>query len=111
MRTLIAYGIGVVIVLAILNGIAWLVGSPRLHSLNVFSAGFVLGMLGTCISAYLNGYRKVAYSGRRRGDRKYSFTRVRGCPAAVVARHSVSMPRLHKISDDHSGFRSRRGAV
>jgi len=46
MRTLTAYGIGVVIVLAILNGIAWLVGSPRLHGLNVFSAGFVLGMLG-----------------------------------------------------------------
>src|SRR5262245_64405675 len=45
-----AGGIGVVIGLAILNGIAWLVGSPRL------SAGFVLGMLGTCISAYLNGY-------------------------------------------------------
>ena len=60
MRTLTAYGIGVVIVLAILNGIAWLVGSPRLHGLNVFSAGFVLGMLGTCISAYRNGYRKVA---------------------------------------------------
>jgi hypothetical protein len=43
MRTLTAYGIGVVIVLAILNGIAWLVGTPRLHGLNVFSAGFVLG--------------------------------------------------------------------
>jgi hypothetical protein len=55
-----AGGIGVVIVLAILNGIAWLVGSPRLHGLNVFSAGFVLGMLGTCISAYLNGFRHVA---------------------------------------------------
>jgi len=59
MRTLTAYGIGVVIVLAILNGIAWLVGSLRLHGLNVFSAGFVLGMFGTCISAYLNGYRRV----------------------------------------------------
>jgi hypothetical protein len=55
-----AGGIGVVIVLAILNGIAWLVGSPRLHGLNVFSAGFVLGMLGTCISAYLNGFRHIA---------------------------------------------------
>ena len=42
MRTLTAYGIGVIIVLAILNGIAWLVGTPRLHGLNVFSAGFVL---------------------------------------------------------------------
>jgi len=33
MRTLTAYGIGVVIVLAVLNGIAWQVGAPRLHSL------------------------------------------------------------------------------
>lgn len=58
MRTLTAYGIGVVIVLAILNSIGWLVGSPRLHSLNVFSAGFVLGVFGTYISAWLNGYRR-----------------------------------------------------
>jgi hypothetical protein len=58
MRTLTAYGIGVVIVLAIINGVAWLIGSPRLQDLNVFSAGFVLGMLGTCISAYVNGYRQ-----------------------------------------------------
>jgi hypothetical protein len=28
MRTLTAYGIGVVIVLAVLNGIAWQTGSP-----------------------------------------------------------------------------------
>jgi hypothetical protein len=35
MRTLTAYGIGVVIVLAVLNGIAWQAGSPRLHGLNV----------------------------------------------------------------------------
>jgi hypothetical protein len=60
MRTLTTYSIGVVIVLAGVNGIAWLIGSPRLHVLNVFSAGFVLGMIGTRISAYLNGYRKVA---------------------------------------------------
>lgn len=60
MRTLTAYGIGVVIVLAVLNGVAWQVGMPRLHSLNVFSAGFVLGMLGTCFAAYLYGYRRVA---------------------------------------------------
>ena len=58
MRTLTAYGIGVVIVLAILNGIARLVGNPRLHGLNVFSAGFVLGVLGTSIAVYLYGYRK-----------------------------------------------------
>jgi len=46
MRTLTAYGIGVVIVLAVLNGIAWQVGKPPLHELKVFSAGFVLGVLG-----------------------------------------------------------------
>jgi hypothetical protein len=60
MRTLTAYGIGVVIVLAVLNGIAWQAGMPRLHSLNVFSAGFALGVLGTYISAFVNGYRRVA---------------------------------------------------
>jgi hypothetical protein len=59
MRTLTAYGIGVVVVFAIFNGITWLAGSPRLHTLNVFSAGFVLGMLGTCLSAHINGYRRV----------------------------------------------------
>ena len=58
MRTLTAYGIGVVIVLAVLNGIFWLVGNPRLHGLNVFSAGFVLGMFGMYLSAWLNGYHQ-----------------------------------------------------
>jgi hypothetical protein len=60
MRTLTAYGIGVAIVLAVLNAIAWRAGMPRLHSLNVFSAGFVLGVLGTLIAAFLYGYRRVA---------------------------------------------------
>jgi hypothetical protein len=60
MRTLSAYGIGVVIVLAVLNAIAWEFGLPRLHSLNVFSAGFVLGVLGTWIAASVYGYRRVA---------------------------------------------------
>ena len=46
MRTLTGYGIAVVIVFAVLNGIFWLAGNSRLHELNVFSAGFVLGMLG-----------------------------------------------------------------
>jgi hypothetical protein len=59
MRTLTGYGIGVVIVLAVLNGIAWQAGMPRLHGLNVFSAGFVLGMLGTSLAAYLYGYRRA----------------------------------------------------
>jgi hypothetical protein len=59
MRTLTAYAIGVVTVLAILNGMAWLLGTPRLHNLNVFSAGFVLGMLGMYLAAHLYGYRQV----------------------------------------------------
>ena len=57
MRTLTGYGIGVVIVLAVLNGIAWKIGMLRLHSLNVFSVGFCLGMLGMYIAAWLYGYR------------------------------------------------------
>ena len=60
MRTLTAYGIGVIIVLAVLNGVAWQVGMARLHSLNVFSAGSVFGMLGTSVAALLYGYRRVA---------------------------------------------------
>jgi hypothetical protein len=60
MRTLTAYGIGVVIVLAVLNGVAWQAGMPRLQGLNVFSAGFALGVLGTYISAWMYGYRRVA---------------------------------------------------
>jgi hypothetical protein len=60
MRTLTAYGIGVVIVLALLNAIEWQAGSPRLHGVNVFSAGFVLGVLGTYIAAWLYGYRRIA---------------------------------------------------
>jgi len=58
-RTLTDYGIAVVIVLAALNGTTWVVGSPRLHDLNVFSAGFGLGMLGMYIAAWLYGYRQV----------------------------------------------------
>ncbi len=60
MRTLTGYGIGVVIVFAVLNGIAWQAGLAKLHSLNVFSAGFVIGMLGTSLAAQLYGYRRVA---------------------------------------------------
>lgn len=60
MRTLTAYLIGVIIVLAVLNAVAWQSGMARLHSLNVFSAGFALGVLGTYISAWLYGYRRIA---------------------------------------------------
>ena len=59
MLTLTSYGIAVVVVLAILNGIFWLLGDPRLHEVNVFSAVFVLGMLGMYIAAWLYGYRQV----------------------------------------------------
>lgn len=58
-RTLTSYWISVVIVLAILNAIAWRAGTPPLHELNVFSAGFILGMLGMYIAAWLYGYRRV----------------------------------------------------
>ena len=60
MRTLTAYAIGVAIVLALLNAIAWQAATPRLHSINVFSAGFILGVIGTSIAAWLYGYRRVA---------------------------------------------------
>jgi hypothetical protein len=59
MRTLTGYGIAVVIVLAILNGIGWLIDNPRLRGLPVFSAGFALGMLGMYIAAWLYGYRQT----------------------------------------------------
>lgn len=59
MRTLTGYGIAVVIVLATLNGLGWLLGNPRLHEISVFSAGFVLGMLGMYIAAWLYGYRQL----------------------------------------------------
>jgi hypothetical protein len=60
MRTLTGYAVGVVIVLAVLNGIAWQTAAPRLHDINVFSAGFVLGVLAACIAAWLYGYRQIA---------------------------------------------------
>ena len=59
MRTLTAYGIGVTIVLAVLNAVGWLAGAPWLHNFNVFSAGFVLGAFGMYLSACVNGYRRV----------------------------------------------------
>jgi len=56
MRTLTSYGIAVILVFALLNGIRWLAGNPpRLQSLPVFSAGFLLGMY---TAAWLYGYHK-----------------------------------------------------
>lgn len=58
-QTLTGYGIAVILVLAALNGILWLVWDPsRVQRVNVFSAGFILGMLGMYIAAWLYGYRK-----------------------------------------------------
>jgi len=58
MRTLRAYVIGVVIILAVFNVMVWQTHMPWLHSLNLFSAGFVLGVVGTSIAANLYGYRR-----------------------------------------------------
>ena len=61
MRTITAYGIAVIILLALVNGIAWLVDASRMHALNVFSVGFVLGALGMYLSAWVNGYRRSIF--------------------------------------------------
>jgi hypothetical protein len=59
MRTLTGYGIAVTLVFAALNALRWLLGNPlRLHSFPVFSAGFVLGMLGMYVAARLYGYHQ-----------------------------------------------------
>lgn len=59
MRTLTGYAVAGVLVFAILNGTEWLTGfPPRLRSLNVFTVGFILGMLGMYIAAWLYGYHK-----------------------------------------------------
>jgi hypothetical protein len=59
MRTLTSYGIAVVFVFAVLNGVVWVAGNPpRLHGLNIFSAGFILGMFGMYIAAWLYGYHQ-----------------------------------------------------
>jgi hypothetical protein len=59
-RTLTSYLVGVAVVLALLNGIAWWLEAPREHDRAVFSAGFLLGALGMYLAAYLYGYRRAA---------------------------------------------------
>ena len=59
-RTLTAYFVGVLVVLAILNSIAWWRNAPRAHDFAVFSAGFLLGAFGIHLSPYVNGYRRTA---------------------------------------------------
>jgi hypothetical protein len=59
MRTLTGYGIAVVLIFVVLNGVAWLTGyPPRLRSVNVFSVGFVFGMIGMYVAAWVYGYHK-----------------------------------------------------
>jgi len=59
MRTLTRYGIAVILVFVALNGVGWITWNPpRLHNLNVFSAGFILGMFGMYTAAWLYGYHK-----------------------------------------------------
>jgi hypothetical protein len=60
MRTLTAYLIGVLIVLAIGNGLAWSIGGlPKLHAMVIFSAGFLLGATGMYIAAHVYGYKRM----------------------------------------------------
>lgn len=58
-RTLTGYLIGVVVVLLILNGVAWNAQWPKQHDFGVFSAGFALGALGMYIAAWLYGYARL----------------------------------------------------
>ena len=48
------YVIGVVVALAVVNYVSWLLGGrARLHTMEVFSGGFVLGMLAMYIAVHL----------------------------------------------------------
>ena len=58
-RTLTAYLVGVLVVLAILNSIAWWRNAQHAHDFAVFSAGFLLGAFGMYLSAYINEYRRT----------------------------------------------------
>jgi len=65
MRTLTGYGIAVVVIFVVLNGAARFGNIPRLsdvhrvHDLGIFSIGFVLGMIGMYLAAWLYGYRQM----------------------------------------------------
>ena len=54
------YLIAIVIVFAILNALAWLIGAPSFRDrFGVFSAGFLLGTLGMYIEAWIYGYSRL----------------------------------------------------
>ena len=51
------YVVGVIIALAVVNGIAWFVGgAAKLRSLELFSAGFLFGMLAMYIAVHIYSY-------------------------------------------------------
>ena len=62
MRTLTAYGVGVIVVLFLVNILDWTAGGARQYGLSVFSAGFILGGMGMYIAAWLYGYQKAGAS-------------------------------------------------
>ena len=59
MRTLTGYGIAVFVIFVVLNVAAWATANSRTHDFNMFSAGFVLGMLGMYLAANIYGYHKL----------------------------------------------------
>jgi len=59
MRTLTGYGIAVFVIFAVLNVAAWATGNSRTHDFAMFSAGFILGMLGMYLAANIYGYHKL----------------------------------------------------
>jgi len=55
MRTVTGYAIAVVVIFAVLIG----AHDPRGYVLNLFSAGFVAGMLGMYLRIEIYGFRKT----------------------------------------------------
>jgi hypothetical protein len=77
-----------------LNALVWLAGTPRLHEVNLFSAGFVLGMVGMYISAWVIAGSPDRVSNRSAVGRSvgsYWSTR-NGAVASAVLVHRGSCP-------------------
>jgi hypothetical protein len=58
-RTLTGYLIAIVVVFAILNGLAWIGAPPFRGRFAVFSAGFLLGAIGMYIAALVYRYSRA----------------------------------------------------
>ncbi len=53
-HSLLTYVIAVIIVLLVVNAVAWFVGGPaRLRSFATFSGGFLMGMLAMWIAVHV----------------------------------------------------------